>query len=129
MKNVKLKAKIRISTSKGSFSPGEMFEIEEQYAKRLIEAGYAEIAAEKDVTTVVNSSGGDTNKTVNPEKELHKLNKDELKELSEVIGFDAGDLKKDDLIGKIIEEIKSNEAFEELLEMKADEIKAYLNNE
>ena len=129
MKNIKLKAKIRISTSKGSFSPGEMFEIEEKYAKRLIGAGYAEIAAEKDVTVVVNSGEDNANKTVNPEKELHKLNKDELKELSEIIGFDAGDLKKDDLIEKIIEEIKSNEAFEELLEMKADEIKAYLNNE
>jgi len=38
-------------------------------------------------------------------------------------------LKKAELIKKLIEEIKANEAFTELLEMKADEIKAYLDNE
>jgi phosphoribosylformylglycinamidine (FGAM) synthase-like amidotransferase family enzyme len=125
MKQIKLRAKIRISTSKGSFSAGDVFEIEERYAKRLIEAGYAEKLAEPTQTLNTNEA----NTEINPEKELEKLKVDELKELAEVIGFNAGDLKKAELIKKLIEEIKANEAFTELLEMKADEIKAYLDNE
>jgi len=125
MKTIKLKAKIRISTSRGSFSAGEIFEIEEKYANMLLKAGYAEKLVEPTQTLNTNEA----NTEINPEKELEKLKVDELRELAEVIGFNAGDLKKAELIKKLIEEIKANEAFIELLEMKADEIKAYLDNE
>ena len=124
MKPVKLKAKIKISTSKGSFFAGDVFEIEEGYAKRLIKAGYAE---KLEPTQTLNTN--ETNTEINPEKELEKLKVDELRELAEVIGFNAGDLKKTELIKKLIEEIKANEAFIELLKMKADEIREYLDNE
>ena len=115
MKQIKLKAKIRISTSKGSFSAGDIFEIDENYAKRLIEAGYAEKLEEnkKNISQI-------------PEKELEKLKVDELKELAEAIGFEANDLKKAELIKKIIEEAKKSEAFSAILEMSADEIRSQL---
>lgn len=116
MKQIKLKAKIRISTSKGSFSAGDVFEIGEAYAKRLIEAGYAEeIKEDKNEIKII------------PEKELNKLKADELKELAETIGFDGNELKKPELIKKIIEEAKKSEAFSAILEMSADEIKAQLD--
>jgi demethoxyubiquinone hydroxylase (CLK1/Coq7/Cat5 family) len=116
MKHIKLKAKARISTKKGSFSAGEIFEIDEVYAKRLIEAGYAERVVEKEEKQVA----------LNPEKELEKLKVDELRTLAETIGFEAGDMKKANLIKKIIEEAKKSEAFSAILEMNADEIKAQL---
>ena len=121
MKQIKLKAKIRISTSKGSFSAGEIFEIDESYAKRLIEAGYAE---KVDVTETVKQD--ERSVTIEPEKELEKLKVDELRELAESIGFDGSELKKAELIKKIIEEAKQSEAFSAILEMSADEIRAQL---
>jgi len=121
MKQVKLRAKIRISTSKGSFSAGDIFEIDEIYAKRLIEAGYAERV---DVNETLKQD--EKNVKIEPEKELEKLKVDELRELAEAIGFDSNDLKKTELIKKIIEEAKKNEAFSAILEMSADEIRAQL---
>lgn len=115
MKQIKLKAKIRISTSKGSFSAGEIFEIDEMHAKRLIEAGYAEKVEESE-----------KNISQTPEKELEKLKVDELRELADSIGFDGSELKKVELIKKIIEEAKQSEAFSAILEMNADEIRAQL---
>jgi phosphoribosylformylglycinamidine (FGAM) synthase-like amidotransferase family enzyme len=122
MKMVKLQAKARISTSKGSFSAGEIFEIAEDIAKRLIKAGYAKKVEPVNVTQTSEGSV-----EIESEKELGKLKVEELKELAEAIGFDAGDLKKADLIKKIIEEAKKEEAFSGILEMKADEIRAYLS--
>ena len=113
MKQVKLKAKIRISTSKGSFSAGEVFEIDESYAKRLIEAKYAE----KIESEIIPKS---------PKKEFEKLKVDELKELAETIGIEASELKKEELIKKIIEEAKKSDSFRAILEMSADEIRAQL---
>jgi len=121
MKQIKLKAKIRISTSKGSFSAGEIFEIDEIYAKRLIEAGYAE---KVEPTQTLNIS--DSNDRNSPEKELEKLKVDELRELAETIGFDGSELKKAELIKKIIEEAKKSDAFKAILEMSADEIRSQL---
>jgi len=121
MKQIKLKALARISTSRGSFSAGETFEIAEDIAKKLIKAGYAEMI---EPLSVIQTSEGSVE--IKPEKELGKLKIEELKELAEAIGFDVGDLKKADLIKKIIEEAKKEEAFSGILEMKADEIRAYL---
>jgi len=121
MKQVKLRAKIRISTSKGSFSAGDIFEIDEIYAKRLIEAGYAERV---DVSETLKQD--EKNVKIEPEKELEKLKVDELRELAEAIGFDSNDLKKTELIKKIIEEAKESEAFSAILQMSADEIRAQL---
>ena len=121
MKQIKLKAKIRISTSKGSFSAGEIFEIDESYAKRLIEAGYAE---KVDITETVKQD--ERSVTIEPEKELEKLKVDELRELAQAIGFDGSELKKAELIKKIIEEAKKSDAFSAILEMSADEIRAQL---
>ena len=115
MKQIKLKAKIRISTSKGNFSAGEIFKIDEIYAKRLIEAGYAEKVEESE-----------RNISQTPEKELEKLKVDELRELADSIGFDGSELKKAELIKKIIEEAKKSEAFSAILEMSADEIRSQL---
>jgi len=115
MKQIKLKAKIRISTSKGSFSAGDVFEIDEIYAKRLIESGYAEKVEENE-----------RNISQTPEKELEKLKVDELRELAETIGFDGNELKKAELIKKIIEEAKESEAFSAILQMSADEIRSQL---
>lgn len=121
MKQVKLRAKIRISTSKGSFSAGDIFEIDEIYAKRLIEAGYAERV---DVNETLKQD--EKNVKIEPEKELEKLKVDELRELAETIGFDGNELKKAELIKKIIEEAKESEAFSAILQMSADEIRAQL---
>jgi len=117
---VKLKAKIRISTSRGNFSAGDIFEIEEHYAERLINEGYAEKVIEEVTKT------DDEKVKLIPEKELEKLKVDELKKLAEAMGIE-GDFKKAELIKEIIEEAKENEAFNEILEMKADDIKAYLS--
>jgi len=121
MKQIKLKAKIRISTSKGSFSAGDVFEIDEIYAKKLIEAGYAERV---DVNETLKQD--EKNVKIEPEKELEKLKVDELRELAETIGFDGNELKKAELIKKIIEEAKESEAFSAILQMSADEIRSQL---
>ena len=121
MKQIKLKAKIRISTSKGNFSAGEIFEIDEIHAKRLIEAGYAE---KVNITETVKQH--EKSVTIEPEKELEKLKVDELRELADSIGFDGSELKKAELIKKIIEEAKKSEAFSAILEMSSDEIRAQL---
>ena len=112
MKQIKLVAQARISTSKGSFSAGDVFEIEERYAKRLLEQGYAKLYEAKDEPPV----------QVKPEVELGKLKVDELRALAEAIGFDGKDLKKAELIQKIIEEAQKSEAFAAILEMSANEI-------
>ncbi len=117
MKEVRLRAKIRISTSKGSFSAGDIFEIEEKYAKRLIEAGYAEKLESAHIQNI----------EANPEKELDKLKMDELRKLAEAIGFEADEMKKPDLIKEIIKEAKEIPTFKEILAMKAEDIRAYLN--
>jgi len=121
MKQIKLRAKIRISTSKGSFSAGETFEIDEIYAKRLIEAGYAERVGVSETF-----KQDEENIKIKPEKELEKLKVDELRELAETIGFDGNELKKTELIKKIIEEAKKSEAFSAILRMSADEIRSQL---
>jgi len=112
MKLIKLVAQARISTSKGSFSAGDVLKIEEQYAKRLLEQGYAKFYEAKD----------ERNIQIKPEVELGKLKVDELRELAEAIGFDGKDLKKAELIQKIIEEVQKSEAFAAILQMSADEI-------
>jgi hypothetical protein len=119
MKKIKLKAKIRISTDAGNFSAGKNFEIDEIYAKRLIDAGYAE------KIEIIETNNGNNNSII-PEKELEKLKVDELKELAETIGFNANELKKVELIKKIVEEAKKSDAFSAILEMNADEIREQL---
>jgi demethoxyubiquinone hydroxylase (CLK1/Coq7/Cat5 family) len=119
MKKIKLKAKIRISTDAGNFSAGKTFEIDEIYAKRLIDSGYAE------KIEIIETNNGNNNSII-PEKELEKLKVDELKELAETIGFNANELKKVELIKKIVEEAKKSDAFSAILEMDADEIREQL---
>jgi len=80
MKTIKLKAKIRISTSRGSFSAGQIFEIEEKYANMLLKAGYAEKLVEPTQTLNTNEA----NTEINPEKELEKLKVDELENLQKL---------------------------------------------
>ena len=116
MKPIKLMANARISTSKGSFSAGEVFEIEERYAKRLIAQGYAKpYEASKQPAA-----------QIEPEAELGKLKANELKALAETMGLEAKGIKKADLIQKIVEAARESEAFAPILQMRADEISEQL---
>ena len=120
MGTLKLTAKARISTSAGSFSAGEVFEIEERYAQMLLQEGYAELYKEDAIKQT-------TQKDPNPNKELNKLNMEELKKLAEAIGFEASESKKQELIARIIQEAKENQAYGAILELSAKEIKEQLD--
>ena len=112
---MRIKALKTISTRRGTFAPGEIFEMDDGIAKRLIEAQAAEMA--------------DKAKALNEEyylvKELAKLKIEELKRLAEILDIDVKDEKKAHIVEILAKNIPESE-LEELDGLEADEMRAYL---
>ena len=110
---MKVKAIKSISTRRGTYLPGEVFEMEDGLAQKLIDIGAIETVELQRIQT---KDFG---------KKLKKLNVDELKQLAQIIDLDMGDAKKDKIIELLVERIPQSD-LKDLEDLSVQEIKAYL---
>ncbi len=109
---MRVRALKTISTSKGNYPPGEIFEIDDGIAKRLLDVNAVEVF-------------GDVQQRYTFAGELNKLKAEELHRLAEILDLDHKELKKKELIELLEQEVPNSE-LEELEGLTSNEIRAYL---